>query len=251
MRPSKARILLTCLPKSGSTFVGKSLSDCLGIRTFSIHTSPEVQTLDAKRLKEVCKKGFCSQSHMLPTKPAIKLINENKIQVVVLERNLMDCMVSFVDFCNERVDTSEGVWENCMISQFGFYDKNFLNLSREAQIDYIIESSASWYLSFYIGWRKIADSLWQKPLFLTYEKLFSDLETEFLELVKNLNLYDEKLFAKFKFPAKESGSKGVRFNQGRSGRGQEELSDSQKDRLAKITATFESASQMQISEALL
>jgi hypothetical protein len=245
------RILLACFPKSGSTFLGKALSDYLDVHKKAIHSSPEIQTISPEQLAKFAESGFCSQSHLLPTKSATKLLNDFDVQVVVLERNLLDCIVSLADFYFERVGSDEGVWKDSFVGQTGFYDKNFLSLSQKERCGYLIETCVNWYLEFHIAWRKKSACLSRPPVFIYYEEFFPNVEAGFSDLLKKIGSFDQKRLENFQFPLKEPGSQGVRFNKGKSGRGVEVLTESQQKRVADIIKIYESATKESISKFLL
>lgn len=252
IKPSQAadRILVACMPKSGSTFVSRCLVEFCRVPRRILHASSEIQELSKTRLEMIGDKGCVAQSHIFPTKNNLALIKEHDLAIVVLQRNVMDCLVSLRDMYVERVQSQEGVWADAFISQFGYFDHAFLSLDPPEQYDYIIETALVWYLQFHIAWNSQHLSGYKNLVRINYERFFADTQANFEKLLDDLGCLNAERLASFTLPAKAPGSDGVRFNVGRPGRGRELLSPAQRERIHRIAARLERATGADLSPML-
>lgn len=246
----KTKILLVCFPKSGSTFISRSLAEYFNVPRHILHISPEVQELSDYKLRRTGFRGYIGQSHILPTKNNIDLIKKYNLKTVILERNVLDCLVSLKDMYVERITTQEGIWQNAFVSQFGYFDQNFLTISEAKQYDYLIETALAWYLKFYIAWRNRLIKETLSTIFINYETFFQSTDTGFQNLLEELNCYDSAKFNAFEFPDRKQGAQGVRFNVGRIGRGAELLSVAQQERVHEIAHILEQTNKCDLSQIL-
>lgn len=250
--PAGKRISIVCFPKSGSTFITKSLCEYTGAKQVLIATSAEVQEVSAKRLEILDLKhpSFISQTHCLPTKHALAMHVKYGMETVLIYRNVMDCLASLRDMYVERVETGAGIWEGVFVSQWGAYSENFLKLGQSEQFDFMIEGALNWYLTFFAMWQKKIREDGYPATVLRYEDFFADQEANFLKLVDRLDLHDEEKARTFALPDKEAGAKGVRFNVGRAGRGRELLSKAQQDRILSAARIMEKGTGCDLSDII-
>ena len=246
------RIAISCFPKSGSTFITRSLSEYTGFPKEIIATSAEVQEISEQRLRGVYSKtpSFISQTHIHPTKHNLKIIKKYKMDSVFLYRNVMDCIVSLRDMYVERIQNDKGVWKGSFVSQWGYYDQRFLGLDLEEQLDYMIEGSLSWYLQCYATWNKKIQNDKFACIIIKYEDFFADTGKNFDGLLQKLGLYDKQKSKSFQLPEKRAGRQGVRFNVGRAGRGRELLTKAQQDRIFDTALRFEKGTGCDFSELI-
>lgn len=238
--PRGRRFSIACFPKSGSTFITKCLCNYTGFPQVIIATSAEVQELSAQRLEDLeTIPSFISQTHFHPTRHNLRLIDKYGFENIFLYRNVFDCIVSLRDMYIERIDTAEGIWKNSFFSQWGHYSRGFLDLDASEQYDYIIECAASWYLLCYSSWMKKINEEGYPSIVIRYEAFFENVEAGFGDLTKALDIDNEEKLRSFQYPGKEKGGKGVRFNEGRVGRGRELLNRQQQDRILQLAGVLE------------
>lgn len=248
---NRRRISIVCFPKSGSTFISRSLCQFTGYPQVIISTSAEVQELSAHRFNRIdIETSFVAQTHCLPTKYALSMHEKHGLEPVFMYRNVMDCLISLRDMYVERVTTNEKIWEGGFTSQWGHYDKAFLALKPEEQYDYVIENALSWYLTFYASWAGKIHNEGYPVKTIRYEEFFADQNKNFLKLAKDLRLGDEQKLASFQLPEKKAGAEGVRFNVGRAGRGRELLSEAQQARIFKAAQVVEKGTRIDLSPIL-
>ena len=222
---SGPKILVACHPKSGSTYISESLRSHFNVLACLLHDSPEVQELSQSKVNPKNLAGFVGHNHILPTKNALKLIRAAGIQVVVLERALADCLMSMRDMYIERVTSQQGVWRGEFVSVFGVFGPDFLRLSNESQMDYLIACAAPWYLKFSAAWRSPTVDLPLAPVFIRYEDFFRSKEEGLAQLIQDLGV--KALGTGRGLSEEDQESKRVRFNVGRVGRGAESLTETQ------------------------
>ena len=246
------RIAISCFPKSGSTFITKSLSQYTGFPQKVIATSAEVQEISEQRLENAYSKtpSFISQTHIHPTKHNLKMIEKYKMDSVFLYRNVLDCIVSLRDMYVERIQSNNGIWKGSFVSQWGYYDQRFLGLDFEDQLDYMIEGSLSWYLQCYATWNAKINNDEFPCIVIKYEAFFADTENNFDVLLQELSLYGKQKSKSFQLPEKGAGSQGVRFNVGRVGRGRELLTKAQQNRILDTALRFGKGTGCDFSELL-
>lgn len=227
------RISIACFPKSGSTFITKSLARYCDFPTAVIATTAEVQEISHERLKKAdsLHPSFITQTHFHPTKHNLRMLKQYGMDSVFIYRNIFDCIVSLRDMYEERVEFGKGIWEGSFTSQWGYYNPNFNEMNQEEQFDYMIEGALSWYLLCFATWSKKINDEGYPAIVLSYEEFFSDVDKNFYELVDSLGLYDAEKASNFSLPKKESGAEGVRFNVGKVGRGRELLTKTQQMRI--------------------
>jgi len=233
------KILVACHPKSGSTYISETLRAHFGVPARILHDSPEVQELSQSKVTPKNRRGkfdpkensagFVGHNHILPTKNALKLINAANIHVVVLERALADCLISMRDMYIERVTTQSATWRGEFVSVFGIFGPDFLELSDESQMDYLITCAAPWYLKFTAAWRSPTVNLPKAPIFIRYEDFFRDKEVGLAHLIQDLGV--QALGTEGSLSEEDQQSGRVRFNIGRVGRGAESLTEHQKRQL--------------------
>lgn len=256
MADALTQILLACVPKSGSTYLCKALATYLKVPVRGIQPCMEIQTIAPNILNihhNVCPQSYISQVHVLPTYQVEKLIKNYQMKVIVLERNILDCLVSALDGLDiEHLDTwapepGVKVWQEIFVGQSGLMMPAFYQLDRKSRLDYLIENMLVWYIKFHIAWKVKANHFGKHPVYIRYEQLFADFRQGFATLLKDLELYNDEAYSCFNIPAKKTGDRGhARFNQGVNGRGQQALTERQLRRVHEIIDIFERANKLSL-----
>ena len=85
---------------------------------------------------------------------------------------------------------------------------------------------------------------------IRYEDFFQSVDTGFRDLTKALDIHDQDKLRSFQYPGKEKGGQGVRFNEGRVGRGRELLNSQQQDRILKLARVLEKGTGCDLADIL-
>lgn len=223
-RKRKPVVLVACMPKSGSTFLANAIAAATGYPLHSLVYAyfRNAQDLYLPALLRTLAVPTVTQQHVVATRPNLELIDLFHLKTVVLVRNIFDVVVSLRDHClREGVETPAGV-----------IDDAFPHLPKSEQYDLLIDVAAPWYFGFYASWFRASQNGGCDPLWLTYETLFAEplpILHKLLEFCEAPQSVDAVRAALEK--AREAGS---RFNKGVTGRGTDELSAGQKERLAGL-----------------
>jgi hypothetical protein len=201
------RVLVACMPKSGSTYVARVLALYLeleipdplsywGRREQNLHAS------DIERLLDI---PCVLQLHIKPYDPHIELIRTHNVKVVVLERNLGDVVVSLDDH-----HLSESVLNPaCYVHDRGEYAA----VPQQDRYRYLIRHALPWYIAFHLSWSAASQTL---PLVACrYEDMQHDRFTFFARILDQLGfpVDGERLTAIL-----ARSLPGTRFNKGLTGR---------------------------------
>jgi len=218
-------IIIACMPKSGSTFVAKLLQSATGFPDRPVLSHAENQDINDTVVRALNGLGSVSQIHMVCTQDFVHLANSYDIRTVILERNLLDVVVSFAEFlCSEEIEHSYSGIGFLNTTQNFVSDRSVCDLPMSRRYDFIIDLALPWYLRFHVSWKKYSQSMSLQPFWLTYEEFFSDVPAQagrLLEYCGVDEIVTEEIIPK----------EGTRRNVGRSGRGKELLS---RDQIVKI-----------------
>jgi len=158
-----SRILLACMPKSGSTFA----SDV--IASLPKYTKVSLAPALHRREQEICsytiyrkhffKRNFVAQHHVRNSKYTQRVIRRHNIKVVVLRRNLFDCVASLRDHI--RI-------ESVVVPMAFISGEEAQKSDRDLEI-FIARLVMPWYISFHMSWVEQAG-----VLNVNYENLTTD-----------------------------------------------------------------------------
>ena len=249
-------ILLTSFPKSGSTLVHFILSGILrlsqsvlfydGIQTDqSLYVPAIIQNFGAETI---------AQHHIRGTFANIAIINFFCMPTIVCVRNIFDALVSSVDY-NERLFTQfksaglpehENWFENFPRGFNGFQmNLDFHELSRSQRIDIAIDTVIPWYFNFYAYWKYYAERGDINIFWINYNDLMDDQFgviwgcLKYLGFKDDLALEEEKILRRSVTKHSEVvRKKSNRFNKGTKGRGINELTELQIERIYAIASGY-------------
>ena len=213
-------LFITCFPKSGSTFLVAALAEVTGYLRFFLgqnHLSEQdlylPNLIDAYNMNVVC------HQHTRANALNLELMDDFGIRPVVLVRNVFDCLVSLRDHLeNESRQTP------VFNASEGFFEK-----PREEQFDELIDIALPWYVNFLTSWRA-AESAGVSPLWLTYEEMMADKPATMRRVLDFHDINSDSSAVSAAVERVESRGE-TRMNQGVSGRGHEQLTDTQMDRI--------------------
>ncbi len=214
-------ILIACMPKSGSTYLANALAAATGYPMHPlvyIHERNE-QDLYLPELLRTLNQPIVTQQHVRATLGNLELIQLFHLRPVILVRNLFDVVVSLYDHLHHddfRVPMANVTPE-------------FFELSEKRKLDAIIDLHLPWYFSFFTSWATPQPSLPCLVHWVTYEALQASPHTTVQGILAfaNQTLTMDQVERAIAL-ARQSKT---RFNQGKTGRGQEILSREQQQRI--------------------
>lgn len=231
--PDFSRVLIACMPKSGSTYLATIISCLPEMR--QVHLVPAYerreQELDIFRLREVENdtrtlrrievpgrnflfmkrttfqeersraRGYVAQHHVRYSVPTDRLLVDYRIAPVVLVRNIFDIVASLRDYLVIEPDMS-----------MGYFSEEMRTWPPARIVDFLVEMVVPWYFNFYVCWLQCPYALT-----VTYEELTAD-PADILKRVVD--------FAKLPYTAvdleaaiRAAGGKNTKKNQAVVGRG--------------------------------
>ncbi len=240
-------ILLASFPKSGSTYLGLAIEKYLQV---PLNYLPSVDSLIhfIQHHGEKKTQPMLLHGHVFPIDQLINYLIKYQFKVVILERNILDCLVSIRDYLNKIAEghikhyQQQHAQDDLFVSRNLSLPQALFNAPVNEQLEYYIENSLSWYLNFHIAWQK-KNFYFNKRLFsYRYEDLYADFTPQFRSLLSDLDIYQEDRFNGFTPPAKGQQHQGGNYNVGRSGRGEEALTPKLKSRIEKVITLYEKVS---------
>ena len=221
------KLLLACMPKSGSTWMTHVLEETLGLTPMRgyLEADRNEQEIDPMALFQSWgQKTLFVQQHVRYSRILLKLCRAFSTRVVVLTRRLDDVVVSLRDHV-ER--------ESAEFAMFYTETSWFTALTRQRQFDLIVDHAMPWYLNFYVGWMRAIPLHPSRILHVTYEELLQD-SAACVARIREFHGADGSQA----LPEDLDRREGTRFNQGRIGRGREELTAEQHARLRDLAAPY-------------
>jgi len=240
------RILVACMPKSGSTFLSTVISELPGMRREILVPGFErrEQELSAQKIEEailVTKAlrtirrqkgqtdsdfplGFVAQHHVRYSQPTAQLIGEHNIRSVVLVRNIFDAIVSIYDHFHSG---------NRPMSM-AYIGDDFYNLDKDVAYEFIAEMVIPWYMNFYVSWKHCN----KRKIMIRYEDLLENPEKTVARICKR---HADTIFSKDDITAALDRAQGrnTRRNQAIAGRG-EEIPERVRDKVRAYTTYYPS-----------
>lgn len=166
------RILLTCFPKSGSTYTSNVIGNLENFSKIPLvsYGGRREQELDYFELLKVPpKKKFIAQHHVRSHQATLKLCKKFNIQVILLTRNIFDCVVSMRDHIRNESE----------IFPHAFITENQKTLNDETLEECIVDLLIPWYFNFYVTWMHT-----NEKLHVTYEEMKADEILYFEKILK-------------------------------------------------------------------
>lgn len=221
------KVLIACMPKSGSTWFTTLLERGLGLVSLRCYLQPDrnEQEIDALALfQSLGKEVLFVQQHVRASETTLQLCNAFSVKVIFLTRHIDDAVVSFRDHLEN---------ESTIAPMFYMEHEWFRDLTKTRQIDFLIDHCVPWYLNFSVSWIRAWQSNPEAILPVQYERLISEPSVVFFEISQFLG---RKLRIE---PELFETRSDVRFNQGRVGRGKEELNELQQQRIRALATYYD------------
>jgi tetratricopeptide (TPR) repeat protein len=221
-------VVIACMPKSGSTLLNRLLQALTGWEDtyFSFAFQQNEQELHLPYLREAARRNTITQQHFRATEANIQLLQAFAIKPLIQVRNLMDIVVSYTDFIDNGAVTNT------------FFIDRWERFERAERIDIVIDTFMPWYFAFYASWMDAVGQDRIEALTVSYEALIAAKPETVKRIADFYGLGKTQADCVAAVAALDDGKAKTRFNKGGSGRGAEELSPAQKDRLARLAGYY-------------
>jgi hypothetical protein len=199
------RILLACMPKSGSTFLTDVIAALSDVSRVELIPSPgrREQELDEVKIMKAGSGGFVAQHHVRYSEWTARMCAKHRIRPVVLVRSLPDVIVSLRDHLR-REDTETAMF---------YAEPAHAELCDSSLERMIARLAAPWYVNFYMSWRAAPDAL-----MISYEELIANPDRVLREILGFAGAdYDDREIDEAL--TKVAGDRRSRLNVGVAGRG--------------------------------
>ena len=198
------RILVACMPKSGSTFLADVLAKLPGMQR--VHLVPDYgrreQELDLEQLINHQGLSYVGQLHLRPSQLTLELLEAFSVRPVFLFRNIWDVMASLRD----HMHTHSLDWSMARI------DPAFRGWDEGRQYEFLARAMMPWFIDFYVSWMQTPGRL-----AVRYEDLMADPVATVEEIAAWAGLSASA--AEIETALAATGHSAT-FNKGGSGRGQ-------------------------------
>lgn len=234
--PRNNQVLITSLPKTGSTLLFRAMALAIGrpINLVTYSTDGNEQELYFPLLAQAAllKPGLC-RLHMRATRPNLALIRAFNLTPIVQVRDIFDILASQRDHILRGL---YGTMGQVTADASDPLHLHFKTLSMVEQFDLLIELKLPWLLEFYRSWveaeqRGDVTIHWMNYTDLNHDKVGTIARAiEFLGLPADPRRIAAAIAA---LPPEKT-----RFNQAKEGRGHELLTDAQKQRIVATTRHY-------------
>jgi hypothetical protein len=171
-QPAAGRILLNTLPKSGSVFLYRTLSESL--RVPSMHLGNNYGLIDQispEKLHTFVAGSFVAQSHLAPSPENLRQLSHFGCRVVLHIRDPRQALLSWLHHLDRIRDNAEALLL-CAAQPPARYFEWDLARKLDWQIDHYLPLEIDWLR----GWVAIHDRHHDTPVLLTtYEELTADI----------------------------------------------------------------------------
>lgn len=227
---STNHVLVCALHKSASLHITELLSQCLTLQNFQLGFNrkggnvyfPRVMALPYLRTSTI------SHSHALPEPDIVQGIETFGLTPVVLTRGILDALVSRRDMVVKNAGTVELLHKEAI--------SHFLAASSEKQLEITIDLFAPEFCNFVSAWKNASVEHGVPVTFITYEQFVSD-PFELVQAVANAAkvAIDDKVVMQI---LEKNTKTRINFNRGGTGRGREEFSEQQIERVVEIASRY-------------
>jgi hypothetical protein len=225
-------IFLACAPKSGSTFLKNVLQSVTGFKPmFSVFAALQnEQELDLPNLIRLGDQNTVTQQHARASEANIQMMQGFGIRPIVLVRNIFDTVASLLDF-----------YTGGYVFSTYFEKDDFLALSREEKVDLLIKFVIPWYFQFVASWQKAEREGRLDMMWITYEEMLADKPAAVRRILDFNDIKVPSGLIETKVVEIEGEKDKNRFNKGKAGRGNEVLSNVERERIISLAQYFPKA----------
>lgn len=222
-------VLIACMPKSGSSFLFRTLTNLTGWDSLQMSYAymQNEEELYLPALRAVVRENTVTQQHLRATVPNNQIIQAFNIRPIVLVRNLFDVVVSYTDFYDK------GAIANT------FFARPWKRMDHSRKLDLIIDHFMPWYLAFFASWIDAMKSDQIDGFLVSYEQIIEDKPAAIFAISEFLGLEKSPDECAAAIEAAESNKRKNRFNKGVAGRGESSLDTHQKDRIKRLADYFD------------
>ena len=231
LRAGNRMIVVSAMPKSGSTFLTKSIAAATGYRhSYLACAYGNVdQELYLPKIVDAYGRGTVTQQHFKANEHNLELLQYFGITPVVLVRNIFDVLVSARDhLVHENLHNLPGI----------HVAAEFLEFDRKRQMDFVVDFIAPWHIGYFASWCR-AEANGFPFQWMSYEESVVDWPRaisrvlEFYGVPRTLEMITRAVETLKKAPREKT-----RINQGIVGRGLTHLSAAQQDRVVQLTRYY-------------
>jgi hypothetical protein len=234
--PPNRQVLISAMPKTGSTLLFRALATAINrpinLATYSTDGNENELYFPALAQAALLKPGLC-RLHMRATRPNLALLKAFNITPIIQIRNLLDILVSQRDHILRDLFSTTGA---VTAHQADPLHAHFRALDHEQQFDLLIDQRVPWLLEFYRSWAEAEMRGDVKLHWLDYSELNADKVGSIVRAAAFLGMdcSPQRVEAALALlPPKKT-----RFNQAVEGRGEQALSDAQKERVIAMARHY-------------
>lgn len=225
-------LVLAAMPKSGSTFLSHTLCALTGYRHYYLACAYDniEQEIYLPRVIDGFGRGRVVQQHFKANGPNLDVLNRFNIKPVVVVRNIFDLVASIRDhLLNERLDNLPAVYTT----------DDFQGFSPSRQLDFVIDMVVPWYITYYVSWYQAEKQKEICFLWMTYEELVADWSAGIRRILDFFGMQKPDVAIARAIQATTAKPKErTRLNVGVPGRASALLSDSQRERIVRLTQYY-------------
>lgn len=228
---NKNHLCIACFPKSGSTYLAKTLEAVLDYNFVNYaNLLDDEHNIVEPLLIQNLHVNTVSHLHLTGTISNLFYLHYYKIKHIVQIRNIFDCVVSLRD----HIVQESPIWPMAVI------EHNFTSWDFEKQYDFIIDNFVPWYIKFYVSWFLVSQKPSSSIFWVQYEDLMSDKYNNIAKILYNFRIpFNSEKLRLVLDEQKLNLKKGDhRLNVGKVGRGQESLSLAQIDKIKSFTRYY-------------
>jgi hypothetical protein len=216
--------VLVALPKSSSTYSTQVLAKILGATVYQ-----DLVTQDRCTPKDISLPGLInardratiSQLHLTATGANLRILRNFRIPTVILLRNLFDIVVSLRDHMN-----TNPYFSSVLIPE------DYAALGEADKLDYVVDTAVPWMITLYTSWVQAMARGDASGTFVYFEEMVRDPIPFFSAICEGFGRAVTAADIE-RGISEVQASKATRFNVGKAGRGMEELSGPQVDRIRR------------------
>lgn len=236
--PGESRLLVACMPKSGSTFLCRTYEMLPGMRRGRLvpgykRREQELcidrlnsETERSEHILRISKgavappRGWVAQHHVRYSEPTAELIRRFRLTPVVLVRNIFDIVPSVRDHFTDQAP----------FMSMAYVSEEMRSWPEARMHMFIADMVIPWYLNFFRTWQDC-----DAKLMISYEELISDKIGTLQKIADYAGLPVSNADVLAALGNEPTG--GTRLNKGVRGRG-EGLADEVKDRIRYLASYY-------------
>lgn len=222
-------IVLTSMPKSGSSFLSTALARCISGNIVAPYIGGNSeQEFQHHLIQPLILRNAVTHAHAKATDNMLGILETYSLSPIVQFRNLIDITCSLHD--HFLVEGNSG-------NPMQDFEKDwFLRKSKSERYDFIIDLMLPWYLNFYAGWMRAVYNKRCSAYIVWYEDLYRNPVAIIEDILIHVGhpLSRDEISHRIALIPKEN----TRFNRGIIGRGFDELTTEQISRIRKLASYY-------------